>query len=156
MSRQPSTVALSLLPAVLVLGFLVSRAPTQAKEAPAFGHLVQCPKPSEIRDGDLLTDAVHAAKRLVPQAYNANTPGNEWARHPWILEALLLVPRKPELPGVVALRRIGFRRCGPVTVARSWAVVVEFPGRKVAGDPPSAVFLANTTRGWRLWLATST
>jgi hypothetical protein len=35
-------------------------------------------------------------------------------------------------------------------------VVVEFPGVKVAGGPPSAVFLANTTRGWRLWLTTGT
>lgn len=111
----------------------------------------RCPIPTSIRDGGSIAEVIRAARRLIPSAFNASTPGNGWARYPVIHTAASLTPLKPDLPGVATLRRMAARRCGSATAARSWALTIDFPGRKVAGEPPIPIFVTLTARGWRLW-----
>jgi hypothetical protein len=122
-----------------------------ATGAPPARGASPCPARDQLRAPGTIEQAGRQARRLIPAAFHASTPGNDWAYHPLILQLVLLAPGYPHRPGVSALRRVAVRRCGAAVANDAWAVVVAFPGFKVAGEPPSTVFLVNTRRGWRLW-----
>lgn len=111
----------------------------------------RCPSSVDVRRLGNIEQAVSAAARLIPNAFHANDPGNEWARHPLILEMVALIPGPPKRSGVSQLRRVAIARCGRGITDRSWAAVVDFPGIKVAGEPPATIFLSDTRHGWVLW-----
>jgi hypothetical protein len=48
-------------------------------------------------------------------------------------------------------RRLAARRCGARTARLSWAVVAQFPDAPMATTSQIAVFVVDTTRGWRLY-----
>jgi hypothetical protein len=144
---SPSALVLALTGAVLVLATAISGSSTVTAAQPA----PNCPPSNAKFAPSTVEEAIRAAYRLIPAAYHAETPGNEWAKHPDIIGALELGHKQPELPGVATWRRLGARQCSRRVVLASWVIAVDFPGMKVAGLAPSVVFLIKTKSGWRLW-----
>jgi hypothetical protein len=111
-----------------------------------------CPSKG-LRGGDVIA-ATQASLSRIPLAYNAQQPGNEWARHPEIIGVLSLNPAQPSPPGVLRLRYLATGRCPVTLLNESWAVIFTFPLVKVAGEPTQVAYLVDSKDGWKMWFKT--
>lgn len=155
-SRRTSCVTRTVVTRVSALAAAVVVASSASEGAASFDSIAaaHCPAASAVRPGDFDT-AVRSARRLIPGTFHAATPGNEWTRYPRVLGAVQLLPGAEEIPGAVALRHRAAAHCSAAVANASWAVIVDFPGSKVAGEPAKVTYVVRTRFGWRLWLVTN-
>jgi hypothetical protein len=147
--RKGGTLLISSLAAGLIA---VSAVGGAASPQPRYGAADRMACPSGVRiDRSSLAigEVLDAARRLIPDAYRAIPPGRP--QRALIFEARSLQPQIPPLPGASFWRSVAARRCGLRTANASWVIAVVFPDSKVVVPTTGIVFLAHTSRGWRLW-----